>query len=431
MAGVTTRSRLERLDDWVPPALLAALRRAGSGQRIHLVGGALRDRWLGRESPDFDLVADGDAAGLGRRLARRLAGRFVELAADRFASYRIVAAHLVIDLWGRGDATVHADLERRDLTINAMAMAMAMPTSPAIDGAGGRLIDPFDGLGDLERRLLRATTERGFDEDPLRVLRLARFAAALDGFRVEPATLDLARAAAPAVRGVAVERVREEVWRLLRAPGRARGLDVLAATGLRQALWGRAAAGAPMPPLDRISPTRDRLTADLEATLAECDAGAVGHALLFAAGGGREAARASPLLSRRLRRRVLDLLDVGGVPDGGLDGRRFLHRWGPRWCEAAVFAALRAGTSTTVASRASRLAELARRHGRVLFELPTLLDGVEVGRLLGLPPGPEIGRALAAIEREQIAGRLRTAAEARAFLDRRRPRLNPEAERSG
>lgn len=404
-------ANIEKVDDWVPGELLAALEETAGDHEIHLVGGALRDRVLERYAPDLDLVANGRGDKLGRRLARRLGGRFVALAGERFAAYRIVAGDLVVDLWGRGDTPIRDELERRDLTINSLA----------VDLAERRLLDPFGGVRDLERRRLRATSPHSFTEDPLRLLRLARFAASLAGFSVEPATLELARQAAPGVTGVAAERVREEVNRLLSTRGRAAGLEVLVACGLYPSLWGGAdtSTRAEVPPrLAAIDSTHDGLRAKTDPESCAFDPVVVSQALLFSPpGGGAPAAAASSLLTRRTRRRVGALLELDRLPAEKAERRWFLRRWRHRWIEAAVFAILRADPdSETDTNAAYALAALAGRHGREIFDLPTLLDGSEIGRLLGLPPGPEIGRALVALEREQVAGRVDTPRAARAFL---------------
>jgi len=75
----------------------------------------------------------------------------------------------------------------------------------------GAVVDPFGGLADLERRVLRATTGQSFEGDPLRVLRLVRLLVRLPGFSVEPDTFELARGAAPRLPGIAAERIREEL----------------------------------------------------------------------------------------------------------------------------------------------------------------------------------------------------------------------------
>lgn len=415
MGWLMRTADIERVNDWVPGELLAALRQAGGDREVHLVGGALRDRLLGRPSPDLDLVANGRGEKLGRRLARHLGGRFIALAGERFAAYRIVAGDLVVDLWGRGDTPIHDELERRDLTINSLA----------VDLAARRLLDPFGGVADLERRRLRATSQRSFTEDPLRVLRLARFGASLAGFAVDPPTLELARQAAARINVVAAERIRDEVDRILAVRGRAAGAEILVDCGLYPSLWGGAGAatGADrVPPrLAAIGATRDELCAETDPELCALSPTIVAHALLFSPpGGGFPAAAASSLLTRRARRQVSALLELDELPMSGVDeieGRWFLRRWRRRWLEAVVFAVLRPDPPAATDAEAARsVAGLARRHGREIFDLPTLLDGHEIGRLLGLSPGPEIGRALLALEREQIAGRVETAQAARSFL---------------
>ena len=103
---------------------------------------------------------------------------------------------------------LEADLARRDLTVNAMAM-----------DAAGRLTDPFGGRADLERGLLRCVgePERRFDEDALRMLRTLRFSAQL-GFDIEPRTLEAIRALAPLAASLSAERVRDELVKTLRSP---------------------------------------------------------------------------------------------------------------------------------------------------------------------------------------------------------------------
>src|SRR3954469_4372126 len=146
----------------------------------HLVGGILRDRALGLPSHDVDAVVSG---GGGREMAERLAAglpaRLVFLGGKEFAAYRLVGEDVTVDLWDREGTSRHQDLARRDFTVNAFAL----------DARSGELVDPFGGLADLERRLLRATTPESFTGDPLRVLRLPRLLLRLPRFAADPATL--------------------------------------------------------------------------------------------------------------------------------------------------------------------------------------------------------------------------------------------------
>jgi hypothetical protein len=215
----------------------------------HLVGGILRDAALGLATHDLDVVVAGGGRQIAETLAASLPARFVPLGGKEFAAFRLVMAPaapmppttprvqstpsatseppLVIDIWDREASSLHDDLARRDLTINSIA----------VEALTGVVIDPFGGLADLQRRLLRATTADSFAGDPLRVLRLARLDQQLPGFTVEPSTLGLARASSPALATVAAERIRDELWRILAHPDAARGLRRIADLRLYPDLW--------------------------------------------------------------------------------------------------------------------------------------------------------------------------------------------------
>jgi poly(A) polymerase len=168
-----------------------------------LVGGAVRDALLGRETLDLDLAVQGDARGLARELGRMEGGHAFQLS-DQFGAWRVRAhdQHWQVDLTPLMGETLEQDLHRRDLTINAIAREL---------GSGpGELIDPCGGAADLQARRLRAVGPESFSADPLRVLRLARMAAEL-GFTPEPETLGLAREAAPGLSEVAAERIFAEL----------------------------------------------------------------------------------------------------------------------------------------------------------------------------------------------------------------------------
>ncbi len=119
-----------------------------------------------------------------------------------------------IDLVPLHGGSLEQDLGRRDFTINAMALRV-MP-----GGVAGELVDPLDGRGDLKRRLIRAAGPRAFIEDPLRVIRAARFSAEL-GFEIDAQTIELMREAGSGLAGVAAERVTRELFLTLRAPASA------------------------------------------------------------------------------------------------------------------------------------------------------------------------------------------------------------------
>jgi poly(A) polymerase len=198
------------------PLVQAAQRALAGEERAWIVGGAVRDAALGREVTDLDLAV-ADPAAAARAIAAELGEHAFELSAE-FGTWRIVAH----DRGWQVDATalrgeeIEADLAARDFTIGAVAVPLA----------GGEAIDPFDGLGDLERRLLRAVGDGSFSEDPLRLLRAARLAAELD-LELDPGTVSLARAAAFRAADPAGERRLTELGQLLGGPDPLRGLALL------------------------------------------------------------------------------------------------------------------------------------------------------------------------------------------------------------
>jgi tRNA nucleotidyltransferase (CCA-adding enzyme) len=176
-----------------PGAVLAALARYPSlpsdGRRVAVVGGFVRDIWLGREPRELDLVVEGDAGALARALGGEVVvhepfgtatatgpGWRVDVAMARRERYPSPGALPQVE-----PAALEQDLERRDFTINAVAVTVE----------GGELLAAQGALDDLERGLLRVLHARSFVDDPTRLLRLARYSTRL-GFEVEPQTAGLA-----------------------------------------------------------------------------------------------------------------------------------------------------------------------------------------------------------------------------------------------
>ena len=189
--------------------------------RAWLVGGAVRDELLGRCCTDFDLAVDGDAKGLARALSRATGAHSFALS-DVFGAWRVTAADRSwqVDLTPLTGPSLEDDLANRDLTINAIARPLA----------GGELIDPFGGAADVRARRLAMVSERAFEADPLRVVRLARMAVEL-GFEVDTATRLAAQQAAPGLARVAGERIFAELKQILAGAGPIAGLTLLEALG--------------------------------------------------------------------------------------------------------------------------------------------------------------------------------------------------------
>jgi poly(A) polymerase len=197
-------------------------RTALAGTRAWLVGGAVRDRLLARQTADVDVVVDGEPAPAARAIARA-AGRAACFAlSEEFGSWRVVARDGAwqVDVEPlRGDG-IEQDLALRDFTLNAIAEPIA----------GGPPIDPLGGIEDLRAGRLRMAAPGAFAADPLRVLRLARLAVELD-LRADGETVRAARAHADELNGVSAERVFVELRRIIAARRARRGLEMLSELG--------------------------------------------------------------------------------------------------------------------------------------------------------------------------------------------------------
>ncbi|MCB7135781.1 CCA tRNA nucleotidyltransferase [Cellulosimicrobium marinum] len=236
------RRALAVLTEMAPAAIELGETFRAAGHELALVGGPVRDAFLGRASNDLDLATSATPDETQALLARwgdahwDIGKEFGTIGAKRFA--RGGTAEIVVEVTTyRTDAydpasrkpvvafgdTLDGDLSRRDFTVNAMAVRVPDMT----------FVDPFDGLGDLARRVLRTpiAPERSFDDDPLRMLRAARFAAQL-GFTVDGGTLAALVLMTDRLEIVSAERVRDELSKLLCAAEPRRGLEVLVDTGL-------------------------------------------------------------------------------------------------------------------------------------------------------------------------------------------------------
>jgi len=207
-------------------AALDAARELLGDARAWVVGGAVRDRLSHRPVDDVDLVLDGDVRAAARHLAVGVGGPAFPLS-DAFGGWRVIAPgrDWHVDLLPLRGGSIEADVGLRDFTVNAIAEPLG----------GGPLVDPHDGAGDLAMRRLRMVAPRAFADDPLRVLRLARFACEL-GLTPERETVAAARAQAMGANGVAQERVFAELKRVVAAPAVLNGFALMERLGLYEAI---------------------------------------------------------------------------------------------------------------------------------------------------------------------------------------------------
>ncbi len=214
-------------------------RAALSGRPAWLVGGAIRDRLLGRETRDFDVVLDGDPGTAARAIAgaagRAAIGRATAFAlSEEYGGWRVLArdGSWQIDVEQLRGASLEEDLALRDFTVNAIAEPLGEPGAGGGvgTGSGAAVVDPLGGVEDLARRCLRVTGPRAFAQDPLRVLRLVRLAVELD-CEPDAYTRELARTHAGGLSAVAGERVFMELCRVLNAPRAVHGLELMGEVG--------------------------------------------------------------------------------------------------------------------------------------------------------------------------------------------------------
>ena len=222
--------------------------------QIYMVGGAVRDKLLGRPVNDHDWVVVGATPEQMLELGYLPVGRDfpVFLHPETREEYALARTERKSGRGYRGfvvqsspDVTLEEDLSRRDLTINAIAAS--------VDGiSAGGIFDPYSGARDIEARVLRHVTE-SFREDPVRILRVARFAARFTDFTVAPETMQLMREMVEhgEVDHLVPERVWQELARGLMEEKPSRMFEVLRACGALQVLLPEVARlwGVPQPPL--------------------------------------------------------------------------------------------------------------------------------------------------------------------------------------
>lgn len=215
--------------------LLETLRRflATRSARVYLVGGAVRDRLLGRPTHDLDLSVDGQASTLARALADSIGASFYVMD-EQFDVARVIVTNDgerdVVDFARLRGGSLEEDLGSRDFTLNALAAE-----ARTWDGAAEGVIDPFGGLEDLAAHRLRAVTPFVFANDPVRLVRAVRMEAEL-GVALDEPTAALARRDAGLLANAPGERLRDEFVRILGAVNVLRQLRRLDELGLLDAL---------------------------------------------------------------------------------------------------------------------------------------------------------------------------------------------------
>ncbi|UCJ10271.1 CCA tRNA nucleotidyltransferase [Chitinophaga pendula] len=215
------------------------------GVPCYLIGGFVRDKLINRRTKDMDVVCVGDGIALAHRVAAAFGeevpvsffktygtaqvkwnGLEIEFVGARKESYRENSRNPAVE-----NGTLEDDQLRRDFTINAMAISLN-------DADYGALVDPFDGLGDLERKLIRTPLQpdQTFSDDPLRMMRAIRFACQLQ-FNISDAAFEAIRQNAARIKIVSQERITDELNKIMLSPVPSVGLDLLYKAGLLKIIF--------------------------------------------------------------------------------------------------------------------------------------------------------------------------------------------------
>jgi putative nucleotidyltransferase with HDIG domain len=222
-------------------AVLNAAEQAGI--KVYLVGGYVRDALLGRFSAsrlprDYDYtVLGGSAVEFAQAVGKRLDGNFVLLDKENDTA-RVVLGDTQIDFAGCVGGSLETDIRRRDLTVNALVWDPAQPDF---------VRDDVSGLADLSSKKIRAISEQSLIDDPLRLLRVFRFAAVL-GFDIEPATMELVRKHAEKINAMAAERISYELFAIMESPRAALVIKQMADCGLLENIFPEMRAMHRVPP---------------------------------------------------------------------------------------------------------------------------------------------------------------------------------------
>ena len=195
-------------------------------REAYIVGGVVRDMLLGRQSHDLDLVMKGDVMEITRSLANRLGAAYFPMDPEHGVARLILRQQdgdkIVVDVATMRGPDLETDLRSRDFTINAMALEIHDPQA---------VLDPLGGAVDLQEKRLAPCLPSSFSDDPVRVLRGLRLAAAY-GLKIPQESRQKMRQAAPMLPMVSPERLRDELFRILDGPQPAavlRGMEMLGA----------------------------------------------------------------------------------------------------------------------------------------------------------------------------------------------------------
>lgn len=414
-----------QMEKALPHNLLQALQQASHtaqemGFNLYLVGGFVRDLLLELPNLDIDLVVEGDAIALARRLARELKARVhthptfgtakllfeeepspisplssLDLATARTEFYEHPTALPSVER-----SSIKQDLRRRDFTINTLAISLQ-------EKSYGELLDFYGGMKDLEQGLIRVLHNLSFVEDPTRILRALRLEQRL-GFRLEPRTEELIQGALPLLRRVSGERVWEELAAIFRETPTSRGkiLARLQSLGVLTHIHSSL----------RYTPALDEPLASLPQRWEEWQRMGCrkkdeeGLAILFLAPllAGADA-QAAKEVSQRLKLPTSGYRVLRDASELTIQVAQIAK---PRLAKSAIYRALVPYTSQAqfllwLTSPSSTIRRRIELYHRQLACVEPILNGDDL-RALGIPQGPIYKKLLQALRDARLDGKIKT-----------------------
>jgi len=434
----------------------------GSSIRLYLVGGYLRDIILGIEKEDRDYVVEGyGAREFAKRMAEVLRGSFVDLDVKRDIA-RVVIKGKSLDFSGTSGRDIEEDLERRDFTVNSIAWSIKKG-----------LIDPFNGIGDIEKRIIRAIKRDNFIEDPLRLLRAYRISSELK-MDIEPGTSEMIAGLSYLLPRVSGERVSSELFKILRSPDSFNQLLGMVQTGVIESIFPeltptRHIQGDYLSVFDhsletvkQIESLIIRLPDWITGYLKEEVSSGVNHLSILKLGGllhdigkpltlkitsdrgqrfighGRVGAEIIDSISERLRLsskmaetlkllvryhlRPLHLIESGPTKRGLYRFFRSLDRY----CIDITVLAMgdilsMGGKEDEIKKKEVRLLEILdgfKLYRKEESVIPKILTGKEIMEILGIESGPRVGKILQRLREAQMLGEVRSEEDAIEFIRR-------------
>jgi poly(A) polymerase len=440
-------------------------------QAFYLVGGVLRDLFLGRASRDYDFALPGETGTFVALVEQALGVRFFRVGKEETetVTYRLIKEQLSIDVTFFQGMTLDDDLQRRDFTVNALAYSLRDMTFHRVSSS----------LDDLRDRVIRTVSCRSLDQDPLRMLRAVRYLCTLEGFRMAPGLAEEIRLKRGLIGRPPPERIRPELDQIFlsRRPGEGvrtlydtgllltlfpelSGLETLGQNGyhhlnvlghtllaVEKAEWALAWTASNSPeiafrPEDLLSLYYALLFHDLgkQDTYSRTENGKV-HFFRHQAASSAAAGKIMDRLrfSNHLRARVLRLVDqhmrivnlsleAGEGPLKRLVNQMkedlpalVLHSLADKEASRGILAI---DIDATLEGHCRRLLELSRRPE--IVHPPALVTGHDV-LAMGCRPGPRVGEILRFVRQKQVAGDVKTRAEALCLLRDQVPLLPPSA----